>query len=109
MPIDDAHDLMPVKIAETIPRLYATEHSGTDAPLVYLKWFTPDSSWTWYVLEYDPTERLCFGLACGHVPELGYFALDEIAAICGPLGLPVERDLCWQLTPFSQCPEYQRA
>ena len=44
---DDAHDLMPESIAKTVPKLYATQHE-TD-PLVRVKWFTPDSSWTWYV------------------------------------------------------------
>jgi len=97
-----AHDLMPDNIAPTIPRLYEAEH--TDDPVVRLKWFTPDTSWTWYVLEYDPQQRLCFGLVVGHARELGYFALDELLELRGPLGLQVERDLYWQPTPLSKCP-----
>ncbi|MBN1875001.1 MAG: DUF2958 domain-containing protein, partial [Anaerolineae bacterium] len=62
-----AHDLMPEKIAQHIPPLYATEHQ--DDPLALLKWFTPDSSWTWYITEYDPQERLCFGVVIGHERE----------------------------------------
>ena len=97
----EAYDLLPAAILPSLPRLYATQHD--DDPIVHLKWFTPDSSWTWYVLEYDPQERLCFGLVVGFEREMGYFSLDEVASARGPLGLPVERDLYWQPTPLSQC------
>lgn len=84
-----------------IPRLYATEQI-TD-PEVYVKIFTPDSSWTWLVVEYDPEQRLCFGLVNGLESELGYFSLDELEEVRGPLGLPIERDLSWKPTLLSQC------
>jgi hypothetical protein len=48
-----AHDLIPADDAQHIPPLYATEHDQD--PIVHLKWFTPDSLWTSYVTEYDPT------------------------------------------------------
>lgn len=96
----DAHDLMPEALAAGMPALRATENQLD--PIVHVKWFTPDSSWTWYVLEYDPQEELCFGLVDGHEQELGYFSLAEIEHIRGPLGLPVERDLYWSPTPLSQ-------
>ena len=98
---EDAHELMPTDIAERIPPLYATEHEAD--PMVHLKWFTPDSSWTWFVTEYDPQDRLCFGLVHGHERELGYFSLDEIESVLGPLGLRIERDLYWERRPLSQC------
>jgi hypothetical protein len=96
-----AHDLMPESIAKTIPSLYATQNDRD--PLVHLKWFTPDSSWTWYVTEYDPVDRLCFGLVIGHEREFGYFSLNEIEEARGPLGLRVERDLYFEPTPASRC------
>ena len=96
-----AHDLLPANIAGEIPLLYTTENA--DDPTAKLKWFTPDSSWTWYVTEFDPSERLCFGLVVGHERELGYFSLDEILDLRGPLGLRVERDLYFQPKPLSQC------
>ena len=98
--LQNAHVLMPESIAETIPALYATE-TITD-PVAKVKWFTPDSSWTWYVLEYDPKEKLCFGLVEGFEKELGYFSLTEIEQARGPLGLQVERDLHWKPTPLSE-------
>ena len=98
---DDAHDLMPDNLVDQIPQLYATELE--DDPVARLKWFTPDSDWTWYVVEFDPDERLCFGLVVGFEREFGYFSLDELLAARGPLGLRVERDLHWQPKPASEC------
>ena len=95
------HDLMPKEIARLIPPLYANEN--VDDPIVRVKWFTPDSSWTWYVTEYDPDERLCFGLVDGFERELGYFSLNELEAAEGPHGLAIERDLHWDPKPVSQC------
>ncbi len=59
-----------------IPSLYATEKE-TD-PVAYVKFFTPDGSWSWYVLEYDRKERLCFGYVDGFEGELGYFSIEEL-------------------------------
>ena len=63
--------------------------------VVYLKFFTPDSSWTWYVLEYDGND-LFFGLVDGLEREMGYFSLAELQSVKGPMGLGIERDLHWQ-------------
>ncbi len=98
---EDAHDLMPAVVARKIPPLYATEH--VNDPTAPLKWFTPDSSFTWYVLEYDPVQQLCFGLVVGPVRELGYFSVSEVEQVHGLLGLGVERDLYWQPKPLSEC------
>lgn len=97
---DDAHDLMPADLAAQMPALYATEALG-DAAVVRVKLFTPDSSWSWYLTEYDPNERLAFGLAVGFAEELGYVSLDELRAVRGKLGLRVEREIWWQPTPLA--------
>ena len=101
-PTVDAHNLMPDELKRLVPSLYATQDQ--DDPIAHIKWFTPDSSWTWYVLEFDPDDQLCFGLVIGHERELGYFSFEEISALRGPLGLPVERDLFFKPSPISQCP-----
>lgn len=95
-----AHDYIPDEIVDQIPRLYATQHD--DDPTARLKLFTPDSSWTWWIVEFDPDERLCWGLVRGHERELGYFSLTELGSIRGPLGLPIERDLHFEPTPISE-------
>lgn len=95
-----AHELLPASIAKDIPPLYSTEHEAD--PTVHVKWFTPDSSWTWYIIEYDPASGLCFGLVEGLETELGYISLLEVAQARGPLGLKVERDLHFTPCPLSQ-------
>ena len=106
--LQNAHVLMPESIAQAIPPLYGTEKDAAD-PIAQVKWFTPDSSWTWYVLEYDPKEKICFGLVEGFERELGYFSLTEIEQARGPLNLQVERDLYWSPTPLSELqPELDR-
>ena len=37
-----------------------------------------------------------FGLVDGHDKELGYFNLNELEEVRGPMGLPIERDLYWR-------------
>ena len=96
----DAYDYIPATLASQIPPLYATEK--LDDPTVWIKLFTPDSNWTWYLTEFDPDERLGFGLVIGHEQELGYVSLDEMSESRGPLGLRVERDLHFLPQPLSQ-------
>jgi|SRR5665213_1982418 len=71
-------------------------HDGEKFPKIIVKFFTPDSSWTWYATEGNPMpdgDFEFFGLVEGHESELGYFRLSEIQEIRGNFGLPVERDL----------------
>lgn len=84
--------LLPKMIETKLPPLYANDGLGYEA-IALVKFFTPDSNWTWYATEYDPTERLFFGLVDGFEKELGYFSLDELECVRGALGLKVERDL----------------
>jgi len=75
----------------TIPVLYSTEDERN--PICQIKLFTPDANWTWYIIEMDETEELCFGYIVGLECELGYFSLSELQKVRGALNLPVERDL----------------
>ena len=101
-------ELLPLGLARQLPRLYATDDQGEEA-IVYVKFFTPWSSWTWYATEYDPEERRFFGLVVGHEVELGYFSLDELAEIRGPRGLRIERDEYWTPRPLKECREGGRS
>lgn len=86
--------LLTKKIESALPALRTTETKGFDAT-VHVKFFTPDSSWTWFATEFDPAKRLFFGWATDGRGdgELGYFSLDELEEARGPYGLKVERDL----------------
>ena len=84
-------NLLDPESREKLPPLYSGEELGLMA-MALVKFFTPDSNWTWFASEFDG-EDLFFGLVDGLEIELGYFSLSEMQSVCGPLGLPIERDL----------------
>jgi len=121
-----AHVYIPNELSDKILPLYSTENIPD--PTVHVKLFTPDSSFTWYLLEasalmkdgtYQPingapdhiafvgesdeiADVTCFGLVVGHETELGYWSLADIVKVRGPLGLRVERDLFFTPRPLSE-------
>jgi len=88
-----------------LPPLGSTEHLPHDQRRVPTKFFTPDSGWSWYPLEFDG-EDLFFGLVVGLEIEMGYWSLSELESVRGPWGLPIERDRWFQPTTLSHLPEY---
>ena len=99
------HQLLPEEIRAGLPPLYSQEALGLNA-LAIVKFFTPDSNWTWYASEGSPVDAdghydtdkpkidFClFGLVCGHDVELGYYSLRELETATGPRRMPIERDL----------------
>jgi hypothetical protein len=79
---------------EKLPPLYSSETLGLMA-IAPVKFFTPDSNWSWYASEFDGND-IFFGLVAGFEVELGYFSLQEMQTVRGPLGLPIERDLHYE-------------
>ncbi|MBU2514081.1 DUF2958 domain-containing protein [bacterium] len=72
--------------------LYSQEHE--DDPIVIAKLFDPFGSATWYLLEYDPVEKITFGYLTGTTAdEFGYVSLTEMESIQGPLGIGIEQDI----------------
>ena len=87
--------LIPQTLLSDIPDLYETE--GQANPLCHIKLFTPDANFTWYIIELSKSDmNTCYGYVQGLENELGYFTLEELEAIHGPLGLAVERDLSFK-------------
>lgn len=76
-----------------LPALYSTDGETGDLPAVKL--FTPDAGATWILWEFDEEDGMAFGLCDLGLgfPEMGSVSIDEIAAVRGNLGLPVEREL----------------
>ena len=91
---------------EKLPPLYSGEEQGLDA-LGQVKFFTPDSNWTWYASEFDGDD-IFFGLVSGFEVELGYFSLKELEEVRGPLGLPIEQDLHYEPKTLKQLQEMHR-
>lgn len=100
---EDAFDLIPASIP--LPRLYATEKIPIGEKIVHIKLFTPDSSWTWLLVEYDPAEDEAFGYSYdAKYPdgaEWGYISIAELRTIRGPMKLKVERDVWFAPQPFA--------
>ena len=87
--------MMTKAIEQSLPKLGATENLPNEQKQVVVKYFTPDSSWTWYVAEGEKDasgDFRFFGYVEGFENEWGYFTLGELACARGPLGLKVERD-----------------
>ena len=93
--------LIPQTLLSDIPDLYETE--GSSNPMCHVKLFTPDSSFTWYIIEFSKADtNTCYGYVQGLDNELGYFTLEELESIHGPLGLAIERDMSFSPTFFSK-------
>lgn len=95
-------ELIPQEIKNKIPKLYETEEQND--PIVYIKLFTPDANWSWFVTELSVNMDTCFGLVISPFVEngeLGYFSINELKSIRCKLGLPIERDLWFKPTKLS--------
>lgn len=94
--------LLTKELRAKLPALYAQE--GSDDATVHLKYFTPDSNWTWFVTEgsADEDDFRFFGYVIGQAEEWGYFLLSSLESARGPNGLPIERDLHFKPAPFSE-------
>lgn len=99
-------NLLDVESREKLPSLYAGEELGLLA-IAIVKFFTPDSNWSWYASEFDKKDTF-FGLVSGFVVELGYFTLSELQSVRGPLGLLIERDLHYDPKTLKELMEKHR-
>lgn len=87
-----------------LPRIGETEYS--EDPVAYVKLFNPCGIGTWFITEYDPEEKLAFGLVDLNEVELGYFSLKEIEELrVPPFGLKIERDIHFKPTSISKIKE----
>lgn len=100
------HELLDQESREKLPELYSGEEKGLDAQ-VQVKFFTPDSNWSWFASEFDGRD-LFFGLVVGLEIELGYWSLAELEQVRGPLGLPIERDLYFEAKTLRELMEIHK-
>ena len=89
--------LLTKELRKQLPPLYFQKNEKD--PMVYIKYFDPVGSWTWYVIEGEGREDnfLFFGLVIGFEAELGYFTLNELqtakSGATGIRAMSIERDL----------------
>lgn len=72
-------ELIPQKVAETIPALYAQEN--VKDPTVYAHIFSCVTNYDFYCTEYDPAEKLGFGFVRFLEDEYGYVSLAELQQV----------------------------
>lgn len=99
--------LLTEELRKKLPPLYATEKTEDSDKMVHVKFFTPDSSWAWFALEFDSNDTF-FGLVDGLEVEMGYFSLSELESVRGPWGLPIERDRYFKTTALASIPSYKK-
>ena len=90
--------LLTAALRRSLPPLGTGDTQGSARARV--KFFTPDSSWTWYAVEFDGDDTF-YGLVDGFELELGTFSLGELESVRGPLGLPIERDRFFTPEPLA--------
>ncbi len=73
---------------------------GNHDPKPVIKLFNPAGSATWLLTEYDPVDRMFYGLAdLGmQCPEIGPVYRDDLENWTHGSGLTIERDLHWKAT-----------
>lgn len=103
LPKTPAYNLVP---AHMLPKLPATGDTAEKSdPMVHIKLFDPTGSWTWFIIEYDPEDRVAYGWVCGFEKEFGSFSLAELEQHRGHFGLGIERDLHFKPCRISKLPK----
>ena len=99
--------LMTKELEEQFKRIGSQENS--EDPLVICHYFNPSGAGDWWATEFDPETREFFGFVSifgDYNDEWGYFSLDGLESVKGPLGLGIERDLYFEPTLISKvCPK----
>jgi len=94
------------ELISAIPDLYDTE--DLKDPLCHVKLSTPDSNWSWFIIEISQEDKnLCYGYIKGLESELGYFSIEELESVKGPLGVKIEVDLSFVPKPLSEVKKKQ--
>jgi hypothetical protein len=86
--------LLTKELRHKLPKLYSTQNIPLEEKVAICKFFTPDSSWTWYAVEGqdEGDDFIFFGWVHGLEKEWGYFSLKDLESVRGPMGLAIERD-----------------
>ena len=97
--------LMTNELEKTFPPIYSNEEKDPKDVLIIAKFFCPWNIWTWYATEFDLQTGQFFGFVRGLDDELGYFSLEELESIRGPVGLTIERDLYFGVHTLAEAME----
>lgn len=105
------HKFITKELEKELPPLYSQENEKD--PTAYVKYFDPNSRWTWFGMEYSKEEEIFFGYVYSGLDpafdELGYFSLEEVGGVKNKMGLPMERDLYFKPMKLSEIEEEGKA
>jgi hypothetical protein len=74
-------ELMDKELIAILPKLYQTEKISIKEKIVQARYYAVNSSWQWYMVEYDSKTKVAFGYVVGFEKEWGYFSLEEFEEI----------------------------
>jgi hypothetical protein len=94
--------LLTKAIEKKLPPIFSQTGKGDDA-IAQVKFFSIGNDWTWYATEYDPAERMFYGLVNGWEQECGPFSLTEFEDINKRYVLGIERDMYWTPKSLREC------
>jgi len=98
--------LMTKELAKTIPAI--GDQREVEDPIAYAKIFNPYGAGTWFITEFNPETKECYGYVELLDSESGFFDFTELESLRVPYirgQRPVaklERDLYFSPTPLSQ-------
>jgi hypothetical protein len=94
-------ELLSQELRQQLPPIYAQE--ANNDPMVYARFYLPDSNWEWYVTEGSPEsdDFLFFGYVRGNESEWGRFLLSDLEIVQTWDGRSVLRDLNFKPAPFT--------
>lgn len=97
-----------VKDCERLMKNYSYGSQDTkEDPTIIVKLFDCCGSWTWYLTEYEPIEKIAFGYVSKLVgnwefDEWGWVSIQELSQLkLWPIKR-IERDIHFKPKPFSQ-------
>lgn len=81
-----------------------TSEKETDQIMVICKLFNPAGAATWWLYEHveDSIYRCFATMGDSQLAECGTVCIDQLAELCLPFGLKIERDLHWKACPLSE-------
>ena len=93
--------LLTKELLKKLPNIGDNEKNNKEH-IAHVKLFG-GSCFSWFISEYDPITKMCFGWVEGLENELGFFSLTELEKIkFPPFGLSIERDICFDSTPIKE-------
>jgi hypothetical protein len=96
-------------IEKMAPELAETEMTPTGEVMAVAKFFDPTGRYTFWMTEYDRTNRMAFGYCLSPIDpdfdELGYVSISELESVKGALGLGIERDRHFSPKPLGKAVE----